>query len=185
MQAVSLFRRCKSIVDGVRITDEKALVDSTLRPQMITLENVTGMELPTGPYTFRRGNGEALDNSSELHVELLPSFRLTGAQAFITESQRNPGPATSHQRTRYPNVCSALRNMQGLDLSQFWFILNVYVEYIVLIRVERLRLAYALALSETTGPPRPITTITFERFTHGAHRTAHSVGKHALTTQPA
>lgn len=43
----------------------EALADSTLRPQMINLGSVTGMELPTGPYTFRRGNGEALDNSSE------------------------------------------------------------------------------------------------------------------------
>ncbi|MCJ1343077.1 hypothetical protein MMC31_001268 [Peltigera leucophlebia] len=39
---------------------------------MITLGSITGMEPPTGPYTFRRGNGETLDNSS-----------------FISESQRN------------------------------------------------------------------------------------------------
>lgn len=46
---------------------EKALGDSTLRPQTITHGTVTGMELPTGPYTFRQGNGEALNNASEQH----------------------------------------------------------------------------------------------------------------------
>ncbi len=67
MQSVPLFRRCKSILNGVGISDKEALADSTLRPQMINLGSVTGMELPTGPCTFRRGNGEALDNSSEWH----------------------------------------------------------------------------------------------------------------------
>lgn len=61
---VPLFRRSKFTMKGVGILDDKALPDSTLRSRMITLGSVTGMELPTGPYTFRRGNGEALDNSS-------------------------------------------------------------------------------------------------------------------------
>lgn len=65
MQAIPLFRRCKSTVNEVRIAEEEALADSTLHPQMITLGIVTGMELPTSPYNFRRGKGEALDNSSE------------------------------------------------------------------------------------------------------------------------
>lgn len=34
---------------------------------MVKLESVTGMELPIGPYTFRHGNSEALDNSSKYH----------------------------------------------------------------------------------------------------------------------
>ena len=59
-----LFRRCKNTVKSVQISDEQALADSTLRPQMTNLGSITGMELPTGPYTFRRGNGQALDNSS-------------------------------------------------------------------------------------------------------------------------
>ena len=74
MQAIPLFRRCKGTVNGVRISDEEALADSTLRPQMITLGSVTGMELPTGPYTFRRGSGEALDNSSKWHADLASSI---------------------------------------------------------------------------------------------------------------
>ena len=97
---------------------------STLRPQMITLWSVTGVEFSPGPFTFRRDNNRVLVNSSKLHVGLLSNFRVTGAQAFITESQRNPGPATSHQRMRYPSVCSALQNMQGSDLYKSWFILN-------------------------------------------------------------
>lgn len=60
-----LFRRCKNIVKGIHISDEEPLPDSTLRPQMKDLGIITGMELPTGPYTFRRGNGQALDNSSK------------------------------------------------------------------------------------------------------------------------
>lgn len=60
-----LFRRCKSIVRSVQISEEEALADTTLRPQMTNLGSITGMELPTIPYTFRRGNGQALDNSSE------------------------------------------------------------------------------------------------------------------------
>ena len=60
-----LFRRCKNAVRGVRISEEEALADTTLRRQMTTLGSITGMELPTGPYTFRRGNRQALDNSSK------------------------------------------------------------------------------------------------------------------------
>ena len=63
--AVPLFRRCRSTVRGVQISDVEALADSTHRLQMITLGSITGMELPTGPYTFRRGNSEARNNSSE------------------------------------------------------------------------------------------------------------------------
>ena len=60
-----LFRRCKNTVKSIQISEEQALADSTLRPQMTNLGSITGMELPTGPYTFRRGNGQALDNSSK------------------------------------------------------------------------------------------------------------------------
>ena len=61
----SLFRQCKNAVKSIQISEEQALADSTLRPQMTNLGSITGMELPTGPYTFRRGNGQALDNSSK------------------------------------------------------------------------------------------------------------------------
>ncbi len=64
VQEMPVFRRCKSTIHGVQISRAEALADSTLRPQMVDLGSATGMELQTGPYTFRRGNGEALDNSS-------------------------------------------------------------------------------------------------------------------------
>ena len=113
MKAVPLFRRCKSTVRGVRISDEEALADSTLRPQMITLGSITGMELPTGPYTFRRGNGEALDNSSEWHVDCFSSFRLMGIQASSpnhngTWSCNITTPASS-RRTTPRGICPILR----------------------------------------------------------------------------
>ncbi len=62
---IPLFRRCKSNVHGVQISEDEVLAYHTLRSQMIDLGTMTGMELPTGPYTFRRGNGQALDNSSK------------------------------------------------------------------------------------------------------------------------
>lgn len=63
-----LFRRCKNTVQSIQISEEQALPDTTLRPQMTNLGSITGMELPTGLYTFRRGNRQALDNSSKQTV---------------------------------------------------------------------------------------------------------------------
>ena len=60
----SLFRRHGNTVKSIQISDEQALADSILRSQMITLGSIIGMKLLTGSYTFRRGNGQALDNSS-------------------------------------------------------------------------------------------------------------------------
>ncbi|KAG8531621.1 uncharacterized protein KY384_003252 [Bacidia gigantensis] len=60
-----LFRRCKNTVESIQISEEQALADTTLRPQMTNLGSITGMELPTVLYTFRRGNGQALDNSKQ------------------------------------------------------------------------------------------------------------------------
>lgn len=60
-----LFRRCRSTVYGVRISDDEALTYCTLLSQMTNLGKITGMDLPTGPYACRRGNGQALDNSSK------------------------------------------------------------------------------------------------------------------------
>ena len=112
MKAVPLFRRCKSTVHGVQISDEEALADSTLRPQMITLGSITGMELPTGPYTFRRGNGEALDNSSEWHMDCF-SFELINIQASSpshngTWSCSITTPASSRRITPQ-GICLILR----------------------------------------------------------------------------
>ena len=44
MKAVLLFRQCKNTVNGVRISDEEALADSTLRPQMINLGSIHDFE---------------------------------------------------------------------------------------------------------------------------------------------
>ena len=87
MAEMPLFRRCKHTVEGIQIT-EQALADTTLRPQMINLGSITGMELPTGPYTFRRGNGQALDNSSKwtMIISRVHVHEYTGE---ITDAQRN------------------------------------------------------------------------------------------------
>lgn len=51
---------------------------------MITLGSVTGMELLTGLYTFQRGNGEVLDNSSGWHVDLALENSTNQRIGFIT-----------------------------------------------------------------------------------------------------
>ncbi|KAL8809671.1 MAG: hypothetical protein Q9223_007893, partial [Gallowayella weberi] len=56
-------------VGGIQISEEQALADTTLRPQMTNLGIITGMELPTGPYTFRRGNGQALRAAGYVFAE--------------------------------------------------------------------------------------------------------------------
>ena len=40
-----LFRRCTNTVESVRISEEQALADTTLRPQTTNLDSITGMEL--------------------------------------------------------------------------------------------------------------------------------------------
>ena len=60
-----LFRRYINRVEGKQISEELALANTTLRPQMTNLGIITGIELPTGLYTFRRSNGQALDNSNK------------------------------------------------------------------------------------------------------------------------
>lgn len=69
VQGMPVFRRWKSTIHGPQISETEALAYTTLRPQMVNLGTITGMELPTNPYTFRRGNGEALDNSSGCHMQ--------------------------------------------------------------------------------------------------------------------
>ena len=60
-----LFAQSCPTARGVEISGEKPISAGTLRQRMLDLGVVTGMELPTGAYTFRRGNAEALDCSSE------------------------------------------------------------------------------------------------------------------------
>lgn len=85
-----LFRRCKNAVRGVQISEAEALADTTLRRQMTALGSITGIELPTGSYTFRRGNGQALDNSSEwTYVIRWKEKRLTCYTGEIIDAQRN------------------------------------------------------------------------------------------------
>ncbi|KAL8626093.1 hypothetical protein Q9189_008226 [Teloschistes chrysophthalmus] len=86
----SLFRRCRNSVEGIQIPKEHALADTTLRPQITNLGSITGMELPTGPYTFRRGNGQALDNSE-----------ITDAQRNIILQYHNSSVFQKNYASRY------------------------------------------------------------------------------------
>ncbi|KAL9582090.1 MAG: hypothetical protein Q9212_003502 [Teloschistes hypoglaucus] len=98
-----LFRRCKNTVESVQISEEQALADTTMRPQMTNLGSITGMELPTGPYTFRRGNGQALDNSSEI----------TDAQRNIILQHHNSSVFQKNYASRYmPDTQAAYRGLK-------------------------------------------------------------------------
>ena len=71
---IPLFRRAELTVKGTQISTDQSLTDDTLYRQMTDLGKATGMSLPTSAYTFRRGNGEALDSSSRFLFPLLPSL---------------------------------------------------------------------------------------------------------------
>ncbi|KAF2486406.1 hypothetical protein BDY17DRAFT_321204 [Neohortaea acidophila] len=67
-----LFRGLRSGQNGHEVSETERVTDKWLRDRMKHLGEVTGFDLPLGPYCFRRGNGEALDSSS-----------------LISDSQRN------------------------------------------------------------------------------------------------
>lgn len=59
-----LFRGLRSGQNGHEVSETERVTDKWLRDRMKHLGEVTGFDLPLGPYCFRRGNGEALDSSS-------------------------------------------------------------------------------------------------------------------------
>jgi hypothetical protein len=65
-----LFRSLKRSYRGSEVSDTATITDKWLRERMKHIGEVTGFALPVGPYCFRRGNGEALDNSSLSLAEL-------------------------------------------------------------------------------------------------------------------
>ncbi|KAL9632741.1 MAG: hypothetical protein Q9164_005133 [Protoblastenia rupestris] len=70
---------------------------------MNNLGSITGMELPTGPYTFRRGSGQALDNSSEI----------TDAQRNIILQHHNSSVFQKNYASRYmPDTQAAYRGLK-------------------------------------------------------------------------
>ncbi|KAF2158757.1 hypothetical protein M409DRAFT_30718 [Zasmidium cellare ATCC 36951] len=70
--AIPLFRRLKSSVHGLVMSEDVCATDDWLRDKLKTLSDVVGFDLPTGPYSFRRGAGEAFDSSN-----------------YVSDSQRN------------------------------------------------------------------------------------------------
>ncbi|KAI9893013.1 MAG: hypothetical protein M1814_000897 [Vezdaea aestivalis] len=63
---VPIFRRSQQTIYGTSISANDPMTYATLHAQIQTLGGVTGIDLPTGAYAFRRGSGEALDNSSHI-----------------------------------------------------------------------------------------------------------------------
>ena len=61
---IPLFRRVERNRHGRGVSQHEAATDQWFRDTLRRLSDITGFELPAGPYCFRRGAGEALDSSS-------------------------------------------------------------------------------------------------------------------------
>ena len=59
-----LFRGLEGSYQGMKVSNTVTITATWLRERMKHLGEVTGFELPIRLYCFRRGNSEALDNSS-------------------------------------------------------------------------------------------------------------------------
>ena len=59
-----IFRSLERSYQGKKVSETATITAQWLREKMKHLGEVAGFALPVGPYCFRRGNGEALDNSS-------------------------------------------------------------------------------------------------------------------------
>ena len=59
-----IFRSLERSYEGMKVSKTATLTSQWLRESLKHLGEVTGFLFPVGPYCFRRGNGEALDNSS-------------------------------------------------------------------------------------------------------------------------
>lgn len=91
MQHNLLFRQSENTMNGIRIFNDQTLPDSAFWSWMIKLESITGMELPTGPYTFWYGNSKALNNSSKYHdyYRFFSKLSTDNRKGFISKLQRN------------------------------------------------------------------------------------------------
>lgn len=67
---VPLFCQSELMVHRVQMSCDQDFPDSTLHPCLKTLGDVTSIEPSVGTYCFRRGNGEALDNSSRVSYSI-------------------------------------------------------------------------------------------------------------------
>ena len=65
-----IFRRTEQTVRGTQISKCEPWTATSLSARLKRVGIVTGMDLPTGAYTFRRGNGEALDSSSKFLLRI-------------------------------------------------------------------------------------------------------------------
>ena len=60
-----LFRRSEKTVNGIEIFNSQPFSDSSPHDRLVTLGKVSGFQYVTGPYNFRRRNGEPLNSSSK------------------------------------------------------------------------------------------------------------------------
>lgn len=102
-----LFRHVEPCSRGHRVSHERCATDNWVRKQMKALGEVTGFELPVGPYCFRRGNGEALDSSSEFICRAPPDWE--NANTRLAQASLATLSATSSYNT--PTRASSTRTI--------------------------------------------------------------------------
>ncbi|KAL8671525.1 MAG: hypothetical protein Q9168_003970 [Polycauliona sp. 1 TL-2023] len=98
-----LFRRCETTAEGRSMSETDALPYRCLRDQLLNLGNLTGMTFPVGPYTFRRGAGQAFDNGSHI----------TDAQRNIILQHKSSSVFQKSYASRYmPDTQAAYRSLE-------------------------------------------------------------------------
>lgn len=66
-----VFRSCERALEGIRISSDQPLTSDFISSKIKLAAKITGIKAPVGPYTFRRGAGEAFDNSSKYLLDLV------------------------------------------------------------------------------------------------------------------
>ncbi|KAL9579753.1 MAG: hypothetical protein Q9203_006568 [Teloschistes exilis] len=134
-----LFRRCKNSVEGIQISEEYTLADTTLRPQMTNFGSITGMELPTGEITDAQRNiilqyynssvsqknyiSRYIPDTQAVYRGLRPQTALMRAASGMSRTidPRRPRKLNLAQQTevdRHPGRVAAINALIGLCKKQ-------------------------------------------------------------------
>jgi hypothetical protein len=68
MADIPIFRTCERALNGIQVSPDRPLTDAFIRSMMKKAAKITGINVPVGPYTFRRGAGEAFDHSGKYYL---------------------------------------------------------------------------------------------------------------------
>ena len=83
----------QNTVKSIQYSDEQALADSNFRPQMINPRSITGMEFPTGLYTYVRDQVYDHQGSASMRAPGAIEWSVHGKACFDTSSSFPDGPS--------------------------------------------------------------------------------------------